>query len=146
MTSPLPISIARSSETRNIIARSNSLASQTRRSARSRRRSRLIARRSRSIRSSTMPGRRRGFSKKKSAPATSDGAPRLDIGIVTDEGDAKHVGRTRRSERHAGRDNDPLARQREALLVGDAAGLGGPVLGLAGGVGELCREPPDGTG
>ena len=49
-----------------------------------------------------------------------------------DIGDAQHVGGAGRAERHAGGDDDAVARLAEALLEGDAAGAVDHVVEIAG--------------
>ena len=59
-----------------------------------------------------------GMADVKTAPKRSNVA----VILRADEGDAQHIGRARRSERHTGDDDDALPGLGEAFLEGDAAG------------------------
>ena len=63
--------------------------------------------------------------------------------LRADEGDAQHVGRARRAERHAGDDDDALAGLGEAVLEGEAAGALDHVVLVVRVLGDDAVHAPD---
>ena len=64
-------------------------------------------------------------------------------GLFADKGDAQHIGRAGRAERHAGDDDHPLAGLGEAFLEGDAAGAVHHVVEIVRVFGDDAMHAPD---